>query len=743
MAGIWKGPFPLNPNVGFPIDLFPYRHWNSRPGTSDPTDGCPAPPPTGTGPYILAFIDMADPEAGGGEELAVEKAPIKEYPKEILKIPNFYRTLLERPLKSFPGVPFEAAAFVDSNDLDVLAQRIEEFAGERGVSLRGIGHPLPDGVQPNTFSDDPDTTPVVPAGLPFPKKAVIIVDANIPFAHDRLRRAPDRTRLTYFWDQDAAPSVATQVPIGREMYAADIDGYLALLDPAGAGEESLYLRYRAESYGNAPDRARPPNSTSHGAHMIDTAAGFDVTEATFDPDTALFAVSLPNHVLSESHGGYLFAHVKLAIDRCLQQIEAMTTAHNAAHGADEAVPEVFINLSLGGVAGRHDGFSQFEIYLDKLVSVAGVAAVTVAAGNERKQHLHARFSVEEMQKNRAVVDWRIQPDDGTPSFLQIWVPPQRNVNTLTWSFQPPEENGPGLPSNRLDVGVGAQGATPGTYYELVDGCEVLARLYVEDDAWPCPPDFPTGLPRETFTLAVRHTKEDHTRPGYGPGRPDLAGGWRVSVWLADARSMPFLDEGEEVMLWVERDDPFGMSRSNARQSYLEQPAIVPGYQTTFPDLGPGPVSEYGTLNDIGTGTETIIAAAHHERDGRISDYSGRGYRYMFGSTSHVKRPTVSAAADDSEVLFGLIGAGYYSGSVRRFDGTSVATAMVTRHLTGNATGAPPPSGADKTGIIADAAAFEADQVTAPRPEPGWHIRPLPSLTEHGRLGHVKPPRKAN
>ena len=84
-----------------------------------------------------------------------------------------------------------------------------------------------------------------------------------------------------------------------------------------------------------------------------------------------------------------------------------------------------INLSYGLLAGPHDGTDAMEVFIRQLIidcqNEGFPLRVVLPAGNSYLGRIHAQFSfqsvgdVEELR-------WRVQPDDRTPSFLEIWLP---------------------------------------------------------------------------------------------------------------------------------------------------------------------------------------------------------------------------------------------------------------------------------------------------------------------------------
>ncbi len=661
MAGQWRGPFsttevPVSVSGPVLIDKNPYRHWLEYSGKTDPdeSEGCGAPPAPSRAPILIGLeVDPEMARSSPEEQQELIRRDMELSPLLGL-IPRFF---LSFGVERLVGKPLYATAIANVADLNKQEDEVTEDLRLRPFRVVMVGAPLPNGV----VTADPGEDAPLPASVlpdPFPDRVVAVVDTDIPFAHARFRKTVGATRIAYFWDMDAdvRPLPPTSVPVGRELYRTDIDAYLARLASGEFGEEGLYDAFRAESYSDL-SRVRRPSIAAHGAHILDMAAGADYLAGSVQENVAILAVQLPRWVLAETHGALMFPYVHLAIERIRERVMAMTALWRETD-PDVTEPEIHVNLSLGGVAGRHDAFSQFERYLDGLAQQPEIAAVNVAAGNFLGQNLHARLDKTAVEAG-ADIDWRIQPDDGTASFLQTWLPEGADPTHLEYQVAPPGGH-PVLTLNGTSGDI-----VPGKYYELCDGCEVLARLYVETDAWPLPDGNTLENPRTELTLAVRHNKAFHDCHGYSGGRPDLAGAWKLHLIAAPE----LLQSGEEVMLWVERDDALRQTNTGARQSYLESTDCCV-------------IHNDGTISDIGTGENTNVIAAFRKSDGKISDYSGEGYLFQTNSQQRHSFPTVAAVADDSPVRHGLLGAGYFSGSAQRLSGTSVATAVVTRHTAG-------------------------------------------------------------
>jgi hypothetical protein len=503
-----------------------------------------------------------------------------------------------------------------------------------GTTLRGEGGPMRLGATA-TQRQEPR---ILERGPAVPKVILAIIDIDIAFAHARFcwrdQRGRRRSRIAWFWDQGADNDPNEGPEIGREMFSSDIE---RRLEEHQGDEAALYARYWAETRTGSNRRPQPP-ALAHGTHVLDTASSdLDSTEV------AIFAVELPGRIVEPTHGAFLFPYVQLGIDRIVKVAESWAGPHGK-------IP-VVLNFSFGSYAGRHDGETRFERYLDDRIRRNEIAAMCIAAGNSYETRTHARLT------GAAEIAWHIQPGDGTPSFLQIWLPWEvGSGRDLRLKVTPPA----GEPLT-LD------GLSPGYFHELAAEGEVLARAYVETDKG-------VRTPRTCVTLAVRHTDRFTELLGYPSGRPELVGDWNLELTPTG------LQPGEAVMIWVERDDVVPGTRTRARQSYLRPrppSAAAPQREDKRRNTGPTETIRYdGTINDFGTGGKTVVVAGYRRSDGRRARYSSLGFRL----NGHQYLPTISAVCEESPAHGGVLAAGWSSGSVRAMGGTSVATALVSREV---------------------------------------------------------------
>ncbi|MEE3100297.1 MAG: hypothetical protein VX463_11070, partial [Pseudomonadota bacterium] len=269
-------------------------------------------------------------------------------------------------------------------------------------------------------------------------------------------KASGATRLAACWDQEADHDAGGALPFGRELRGAEIDAALVAAGgpaPAATDEEAFCADPPLAPF-FPHRRGGLPGVVSHGTAVLDLAAEL---EPGADEDARpLIAVRLPRSSVQDTSGAevkpLLIAGVRYAI----------AAARRAARRRDV---RVVVCISYGVFAGAMDGDSTLERALDAIVAgEGGRVAIVLPSGNGRMEQAVARVTLT-AEAPEAELVWRIQPDDRTPSFLQIWGTPALEAAGLTLSVTPP--GGPESMAKAL-------GAT-GTQW-LAEGGDMLAAL---------------------------------------------------------------------------------------------------------------------------------------------------------------------------------------------------------------------------------------------------------------------------
>ena len=533
-------------------------------------------------------------------------------------------------------------------------QRFEVAAGF--VSDRLSRHSSPAGWMPQSAGTSLTRCALVPRPL------VAFIDYGCAFANQRFLR-PDcglaSTRVLALWDQNSRQQAALTPP-GKKplqwgfppdfMYGVEthrerrwaghvgvpLDSYLQQFVRNGHVNEEAVYRYSGYA-------AILKRRASHGVHVMDLATGNPVRRvlgvagarpevSVTSHDADIVFVELPTSVRGQPITGLLRANVFDAVRYVLSC----------------ATPDqpVVINLSYGSNCGPHDGGSVLEEGLDMLVRQARArlranVELVLPAGNARLRNVHAQGRV---RKDRPMVlKWLNQPDDPSDSFVEIWLPARSSLVEVCLTP-------PGAPASAWikSGGIGAAVVARG---------QVVASIIAPERV--CQSD--RG---RMILIAVARTRlgEGHPVAPYGT--------WELSLRTESTR-------GIAVHAWCERDEPaFGSAGAPRQARFAETPTAS--------------VSTEMTLNSIAHGAQSVVVGGRVMSAGAAS-YSGTGPgRDLRASEQRTRQrrpgsagrrgPEHLATSDESVAVQGIHAAALLGSDTVRFEGTSMAAAVMTRRI---------------------------------------------------------------
>jgi hypothetical protein len=488
-----------------------------------------------------------------------------------------------------------------------------------------------------------------------------VIDDQIGFAHERFREGADKTRVEgHFVHQqevflgDVADTPAPGIIlVGGLFNKSLIDQLLAENDEIeiyrktddiavarqiniGAELIEIFLGLLGAvllEKGFTPLRE---HRASHGTFITDIAAGHPVE----DPVTnrPIYTFDLSRLSTADTSGTRLDVHSVLAV-------MFMTGVVHLFLG-DKPKPMV-INFSYALRAGPKDGTGFAEVEMARLVRDrhnSGVPTwLVLPAGNGLRDQCHALLSPESGQS--ADVEWRIEPGDQTPSYVEIWTHP---VEGGSITITPP-----GHAPKTFEL------STKDYVCDLLKDHIPIARVFRQNVAG-----------RIRITIAVAATLNSDQPDAAAP-----AGGWII---LAFAQK-----DGVAIHLDVQRDDtPDGFPRYG-RQSYFDGANMGALDRDTMDYTATAPLSEpvqreytlssYGTKND----DQVIVAGGAIDRDtiSRAALYSASG-----PGLGGRNAPELSAFSEETRTHPARLGAGMYSSSAAYYAGTSTAAALVTRQI---------------------------------------------------------------
>lgn len=266
----------------------------------------------------------------------------------------------------------------------------------------------------------------------------------------------------------------------------------------------------------------------------------------------------------------------------------------------------------------------------------------LAAGNSRESRAHAQFDV---STGCADLGWVVPPAGHVPSFLELWWPPNIDVNKVTVDVTAP--NGQQLTLSGAGVTTSPTAHVTGVvvpHPQIGGGNRPMALLALN----------PTG----DSLAAAPH------------------GRWRIKVdGMAGASGM--------VHVYVARQSENLGGRYRGPDSWLDDPS----YDQQRFRRHPGPacngtlVTRKGTLSGLTSvqhlHVHTAAGATLHTT--AATRYSSEG---LAAGGAHL-RPDRALPTDVTEHLKGVLGSGSRPGSVVRLVGTSMAAPQLARMLANN------------------------------------------------------------
>ena len=565
-----------------------------------------------------------------------------------------------------------------------------------------------------------DTSIEVPPTAIFPRDfgppdAVVtgVIDDGLAFAHEQFRLAGNRTRVHYFWDQDGIPPPGTVPPpglgYGRESFKRmhfgmpGLDAHIGQATYAGlVDEDQVYASTGALDYSRSGHKALG-RRIAHGTHAMHAACKVD---RPVDPvDRPIVCVQLPSRSVADTSGTSLARHILDGLIYILRRADRI-----ARERRTNPLP-VVVNVSFGNIAGPHDGTSILEAAMDELIALRQTPipplaplAIVLPAGNAHVSRCHARFELRGAGDTQTL-GWRVQPDDATPSNLQIY----------THRRRPRADDVP----PRIAIRVTAPSGTPSPWIDLGGTFTWQDGLWVLCAATHLPAISTGGSAVAQIWLAP--TVTEHPTRVVAP-----SGLWRVEVRRRSA-GRPF-----EAWAWIQRDDrPFGY-RVRGRQSRFEDPLYVHRDQVSGrhveDDLDPSPMKRGGLMNAFATGSRTIAIGGFRATIWGPRARSWRAWERSAGGPLPRSRrgPDALAISEDSEACHGRLGAGTRSGRLVAMNGSSVAAPQVANFLVEEAAAGRP---IDRAAVQQEAARQET--LLPPRPP-----RPKPRRGGRGRIVRV-------
>lgn len=528
--------------------------------------------------------------------------------------------------------------------------------------------------------DEPGVARFVPPSRPPEKDRGVevfpvigVIDDGIPYLHGALGRiddsCPPQSRALGVWLQSFRNLKNNGTPLvaGQILKPCDIV-------PGECDERASYRAKNSELYLRT-DTKTSDHAASHGAHVLELACR-DLARDL--PELRVAAVQLPPASVLDTSGKRLDHNILQGV----RWIMARALRREGAQ-ANDRVPLV-INVSFGTSAGPKDGtgfleealrdeIRRYQTWARLLGFGTSPMRVVMAFGNGYRESTVSVFNVGPDEPE--TIEWRVQPDDRTASYLEIRLPASASTRLSVRS-----PGGECLSyvciGEKQDVDIKIKDV-------------VMGRLYRQSN------EGSGSHAVASYVVALRPTRfpEDELMPA-------SVGAWEVEVCA---------DTPAQVIAQVQRDDtPFNY-RPNGRQSYLSDPraAELDGEVRSYIMPGPdAPITRRGTHSEqISPSQRPPGAPPQVDSDGlyAVGAVYARPWRYgcppmarysAAGSSdpgwTNTAAPSLSAAGEESHGYPGILGTGVVTGSTARLGGTSVAAPQVARELLRVLSGDMPP-----------------------------------------------------
>ncbi len=534
-----------------------------------------------------------------------------------------------------------------------------------------------------------------------PRNAVItgIIDEGIALGHARFRKMdkgkPTATRVLAAWQQGArygGPDGTSlgQLPFGHQLLEAEINALMDAHCSGGWLDEDAFNIAAGLTDGSEPMGVTALDRlAAHGTHVLDLAAGYDpnTTSAQDLSRRPILAVTLPRREAVGMAGIFLHFFVVHAMQWIVEVADALWEQHYP--GESGGFP-VVINLSFGQHAGPKNGTSQIEEAFKTLIATRDPAKaplrLVMPVGNDNlaRGNAYVEFP-SESTKDTAILKlpWRVQPEDHSPNFVEIWVEcdghQSASVHPLTLDIE--------LPDGLIIKDITGQHRH---YLDLPGNARVYAEGHVRRNL-----DDPSKVEKQLFHYLIS-TSASIDETGVNPISP--AGIWQISArWDHEKRPG---GEPSKVKLYtsVQVDQAVEVGSLRNKRSYFDHPnyethdqngRIVDTFRYPLLDephdlLDGGdagfPVQRRGTHNAVATIDSIIVVGGYRLTDGRPAIYSASSHAVGRTPYGGVERIVASLPTETAPAHFGIRAAGPRSAATISMRGTSFAAGMATRQI---------------------------------------------------------------
>lgn len=589
----------------------------------------------------------------------------------------------------------------DSEDLDklIIKRASESFLPS---NLEGLGFdnlkevPIPEFADNSKFYDyiiDKGDWMPPPSKLPcIPNDTIIVgvIDTGIALGHNRFRDKDGKSRVLVAWQQNGARDqlkgfAYPYLPFGVELYKDDIDN---LIDHHAIGgtsdsfdEEAFNQASGVLDMKNQFGHREIAGRYAHGTHVLDAAAGIcpDMDDSEFARRVRIIAVNFPTRLTFGLSGTFLDQFMEIALRRIADLSDAIWKKNNPNAEENEIIGyQVVTNISFGKQAGSKDNLDRFAEALSKFKedrvspdcgeSKKKPLHVVMPVGNDNLLMSNAFFNLG--KKESGELTWRVQPEDHSSNYMEIWSEFLSNWECLEADKVPIPLKISVTQPNQKESPRFTQGVHNKSI-KLDDYAEIYCQAVLSNDK---------KCYRIRYVICTAPTYRSESNSPISP-----SGTWQISVKNSSA------NKGLDIYLTVQTDQSILPNGSTGLRSYFdhseyvrydEKGALMDSYR--YPEitgnnrLDNGPVVyRHGTMNASAAHDYCARIAGFQSSDGKPAPYSATGWGYQRTPTN-AGAPTVSLPTDDGPTHFGILASGSANGSVVAMRGTSFASAQATR-----------------------------------------------------------------
>lgn len=581
----------------------------------------------------------------------------------------------------------------------------DTFTKDQEHTVMNNTFPIPKNIANAHFDFRLDSPRALNNPLGVDDVVVGVIDIDVAFGNRVFRETDGTSRVLAAWQQGAQSSQDKNnaIPFGQELKHAEIQSLLAKHSARGhltstldhdAFYKDVGLIHETARYGMGGLAKR----SAHGTHVMGAAAGIDPAfdDDGFSQKVKLLVVNLPPPPMFGEGGAFLDDYLAYGLRWIVRENAKMRRVNEP-----NTSPPLFINISFGKQAGGRDTTQQFVTELSQATvrrrenRLEGSLhfrppTIFLPAGNDNLERCRASFRLKSNEKTE--LHWRVQPDDATSNFVEIWGEEkytQRQINSdllkglspIAIEVIPPETNTEvedlaqpkGRQVRHLKDGIGSIFfdwiPIPNTQLSrprYIICLSPTGRL-IEDE---------NPAPAGAYTIVVhnRHPKKSRSVSAHiqtDEATIQFGHGARRS-YFEDASYQLFEDDGRTTDTFYNRTT----EDYNRRGREAFKPVSERSRKVKYVDEH-SMIERKGTLNSYSQNDSVTVIGGYRSSDGRPALYSSSGA----GKQTHYRdrgAPTASLPSDDGYAHFGTLSDGAKDGSAVAMRGTSFACAAATR-----------------------------------------------------------------